>query len=534
MLNKISCEKLVESEMIFQPGLNTIVGSNVAGNSIGKSSLLMLIDFVFGGSDFTKLCDDVIDNVGKLDIRFNFVFDNKHFSFMRSTAEPGDVYFINEKITLSLNEYKEFLEKKYGFPLYSPSFREAVNVFSRIGPKGNYNDSKPLHSFGQDSWDKIKNRLLKLYEKYEELEDLSSAQKTLKKEADNIQGAFNSGSVEKISKREFDKNRFELEKVDSEIEEIKDSLKEHVTDITNLINEKSINLKNEKDNLIENKFKFEMQLSRVENNLKGNNPIKQSAFNSVVEFFPNINSEKLKEVEAFHSGISKILRQQLIVEKSALEESLASVENSISSINSKLSTLVDSKSEPAFLLDTLLDLDKQRSTRKVQNEYREKHDNAKEEVKKSKDKVSNLTSSSLSEIEITINSGLKRHVEQLYPNKPIIPRIIFSGSNYDFNHGDDRGTGKRFANLISLDLSVLEETYLPFLIHDSIVLKNIEKNAVENLISEYQKSNKQIFIAIDEVGKYGATTRDIINKSMFVQLDEKRLAFKKAWKKRTA
>lgn len=52
MLKSIFCEKFYNKTLNFTKGLNTVVGDDLATNSIGKSTLLMLIDFVMGGSDF--------------------------------------------------------------------------------------------------------------------------------------------------------------------------------------------------------------------------------------------------------------------------------------------------------------------------------------------------------------------------------------------------------------------------------------------------------------------------------------------------
>ena len=49
MLKRIRCDKFREKEIIFHPGLNAVIGDEIASNSIGKSTLLMIIDFVFGG-----------------------------------------------------------------------------------------------------------------------------------------------------------------------------------------------------------------------------------------------------------------------------------------------------------------------------------------------------------------------------------------------------------------------------------------------------------------------------------------------------
>ncbi|HCN5194526.1 TPA: hypothetical protein N6X16_004899, partial [Escherichia coli] len=74
MLKNIYCEKLIRKELIFKNGLNAILGPKNGANSIGKSSVLMLIDYVFGGDDFITLCKDVISQVGHLNIEFTFEF----------------------------------------------------------------------------------------------------------------------------------------------------------------------------------------------------------------------------------------------------------------------------------------------------------------------------------------------------------------------------------------------------------------------------------------------------------------------------
>lgn len=38
----------------FHPGLNVIMGMDLANNSIGKSSSLLAIDFIFGGNSYLK------------------------------------------------------------------------------------------------------------------------------------------------------------------------------------------------------------------------------------------------------------------------------------------------------------------------------------------------------------------------------------------------------------------------------------------------------------------------------------------------
>ena len=137
MLKEIRCSQLIEKKLEFNSGLNVLTGSDDGANSIGKSSVLMLLDFAFAGDDFLKLCSDVIDNVGIITIEMDFYFGNALHSFSRSTNDPKVVTFLSEKNKpeKSLDEYRDFLKELYSFPEHGASFRGAVNPFFRIWGK---------------------------------------------------------------------------------------------------------------------------------------------------------------------------------------------------------------------------------------------------------------------------------------------------------------------------------------------------------------------------------------------------------------
>ena len=56
----------------------------------------------------------------------------------------------------------------------------------------------------------------------------------------------------------------------------------------------------------------------------------------------------------------------------------------------------------------------------------------------------------------------------------------------------------RYKGLILFDLAVLQSSNLPFLVHDSVLLLQIENEVVERILDYYSKSEKQIFIAFDK------------------------------------
>ncbi|MFU0789841.1 MAG: hypothetical protein ACFWT6_07790 [Virgibacillus proomii] len=54
MLTRIESKIFLEGPIRFHKGLNVVLGDDEGSNSIGKSTLLMIIDFVFGGNTYTS------------------------------------------------------------------------------------------------------------------------------------------------------------------------------------------------------------------------------------------------------------------------------------------------------------------------------------------------------------------------------------------------------------------------------------------------------------------------------------------------
>ena len=79
MLKEIRCSKFRQGiqTIIFHEGLNTVVGTEEGTNSAGKSTFLLILDFVFGGDDYYKKCKAVRDNVGEHSIDFKMEFNGK-------------------------------------------------------------------------------------------------------------------------------------------------------------------------------------------------------------------------------------------------------------------------------------------------------------------------------------------------------------------------------------------------------------------------------------------------------------------------
>ncbi|MBB1465028.1 hypothetical protein H5300_17115 [Vibrio sp. SG41-7] len=529
MLKSIMCEKLVETTLTFERGLNSVVGADDAHNSIGKSSVLMLIDFAFGGSDFPEKCDDVIKNVKHFDVGFTFEFD-KVYTFVRNTGTNDSVYHIEDSNVLTIDEYRKLLREKYNIDRYALSFRECVSAFFRIYQRDNHNEKRPLDIVSKEKWLAIRKRILKLFDEYSAISKLEQNRKIETDIQKDIKGTFNTGAVVKINKTKFKKNQTELMTLREQISTLKNALEANVTDIKSIISAESAELKRNKDSLVDLKIRHETSLSRTENSLLKTKLKSSKGFNELIGFFPEIDRERLSQVDSFHKGISKIMRNQLNEEKHTLTLTINEIKSQIEDIDKKLLKIVNSKEESVYLLEKLIELDRFEKDLSQQNAFWEKDEEVKKRINDLKDDIKNHLVDSIDNIQVSVNEGLSKYIGKIYLDKPISPKLYLFDSDYKFDGGDDRGTGKGFANMISLDLTLLEKTCLPCIIHDSLLFKNMDVTSIENLISTYASFEKQIFISIDEVSKYKPSTQKIIDESEFIKLDNNRVAFCVKWK----
>ena len=95
MLREIYCDKFYQKRIVFNPGLSVVLGTNTGDNSIGKSTFLLIVDYVFGGSTYANTAD-IIENVGSHDIYFTFVFGEEPFKFCRNSIKAHSVWKCND------------------------------------------------------------------------------------------------------------------------------------------------------------------------------------------------------------------------------------------------------------------------------------------------------------------------------------------------------------------------------------------------------------------------------------------------------
>ncbi|WP_099468745.1 DUF2326 domain-containing protein [Konateibacter massiliensis] len=536
MLKQIYCEKFLQKEVIFNSGLNAVVGDNIASNSIGKSTMLMIIDFVFGGEDYIKKNHDTVDQLGHHEFKFIFEFNEKRYFFIRSTSEYKFLSKCNEKFEIistdKVENFTVWLQEQYSCQLADLSFRSIVGRYFRIYGKENLNERKPIQYFEKETAAMSIAALLKQFDKYKVLKAFEEQIETLKSEKVTLVDAAKKNLIPHVvTKALFGKNEKKIIELTEQLEMLKKDIVTASTDIEALVTKEILKLKREKSALIAKKNGLESRLIRTQTNLKNKNINIQTELNQFVHYFPDFNIERVQAIDGFHKTITEILKIELQEAEKDLKAQMNEIEKQIHLIDNEIEEKLSVKNAPKFAIDKIVELVAEIKQLNDENGYYTKKNSIEENITTAIKNLDILKEQVLDEICNQINVKMYELNKEIYSDGRRAPTLNIHGNKYTFNTYGDTGTGTAFANLITFDLALLELTCLPAIIHDLPLLKNIENLALENIIHLYSKSEKQIFIAIDKLNSYNEKAANLIEKNKVLQLSKEKVLFIKNWKK---
>ncbi|WP_019412393.1 DUF2326 domain-containing protein, partial [Paenisporosarcina sp. TG20] len=522
---KYSLSIFTEGVIDFHEGLNVVLGDNKGSNSIGKSTLLMIIDFVFGGNTYISHNSDVVANLGHHEFGFTFKFKTE-YHFVRGTENPDAVYKSNNKYEkldeneIKLNDFTKLLKSLYELESDQLTFRAAVSTYSRVWGKENDNVKKPLHSFAQENSGQIVTNLIKLFNKYDAIELQDKELKKLEDQKKVLNKAGKHKLIPKITKKKFTKNLKDIEHHTKEIGRLGKNAYSPSGDISEIVSAEMISIRERKKKLIDEKEYYVSRLNRTTRTIKRS---AGAGLENLLEFFPNINVERLQSIESFHQGISSILTDELENAKKELAIKIAELEKEIDIVIKKQEQLLNPDEELNLFIDSLIELSSSLKNLQLENQYFSKLSGIKEDIGTKKSKLEELKEIIIKEINKAINTKLKEINGLIHEGKRDAPELNLTYSKYDYKFFDNTGTGKAYANLIIIDLAIFTLTKIPLIMHDSFLFKNIEKEAVEQIIKFYNSLSKQVFIAIDIIDMYNKETQKILEEKKILLLSNDKL-----------
>lgn len=521
MLAEIYCEKFHQKKIEFANTLNVVLGTNTGDNSIGKSTFMLIIDFAFGGTTYSRSAD-ILDNIGSHDIYFKFVFNKTPYYFYRNNIDTNTVWVCDEQRnrqhSISLQEYCSWLSKQYKLDLPLLSFRDAVGRYIRVYGKDNCDEKRPLHYVQNESDNKTIITLLKIFNKYSIIAEIEQ-QANLSKEALK---AFNKAQslefISKIGKREYKKNLAEIERLELEIQEISSGLEHGLLDLDAAASERAIQIKSELSRAKRLRSNLYNKLNTIDEN--GNYQFSNTteAYNELSKYFPQINLKHIGEIENFHKKVSTIFKQELTTERKKLISAITEYNSIIQDYEKQLKELIQNPQLSKIVLQRHAEALKSIEKMRRENDAFVKANELKASKNQDEDRLLSVRRKQLGTIELSVNNEMKKINDSLYKEEYNAPIIHFSDHSYTFTTPNDTGTGIAYKGLVVFDLAILHLTMLPIVVHDSVVLKQISDDAIENILNQYISSEKQTIIALDKQESYSVKTSKLLEQYSILKL----------------
>lgn len=512
--------------IVFKEGLNVVLGKNDGAMSIGKSSALLAIDFVFGGDTYIK--SDGVRKEGHHTIFFEFTFGEQRYWFARSTGDAGTIFICNEKNeftgdTLTKEEYVDWLKKKYAIDFVGLSFRVTLSSFFRIYGKENTDERRPLRGIPGQDMEKSINMLLALFDKYKDIEVFKTSVAEHKRKLEAYREARKYEFISNLvgGNKKYEENLVRIQTLERQLGTLTEEAEKGHT-------EEEIEKNKQKAALLTQKYNIESAMQAGERKLRlldvsleyGLYPT-EADMSALQEFFPGVNLRKLYEVEKYHKKLAGIMNEQFTAERTAVEQELESLRLQHQSIRDQIRELGFVGNISKEFLDRHSELKAEIAALTTQNQAFLMQKDLQEAKAKAEDALRRSIETILAEIEEVLNAKMKEFNDMLFKTHRKPPHIKFNKhDSYKFETPDDTGTGSNYKGMIVYDLAVLFTTDLPALAHDSLIFKNLEKDVEDGIMKIYASTPKQVFIAYDKQGDCRPETQKLLEDNCILRLSD--------------
>lgn len=538
MLRKIKCNLFSHQQINFHTGLNIVLGDDEAKNSIGKSSALLVIDFAMGGSSLLDDAAGVIQALGHHSYSITFDFKGTPLFVNRSTEQPEivDICDANhvKSSEISVEAFREKLKRLYDLSNMEGSFRSLVSPFARIWNKGECDPDFPLAGAPKERLGAGVARLLDLFERTGDVSVERAVLQTLKEKKDLIKKSMTADIIPRITTTQYRSNKTLIQSNAQAISDLKDNFAGAMTAYEALFDEKLRAIQQTKNELVAQKSSLSARREKTQGDISGVSPRLSANMALVAEFFPDADLERLEQVEQFHAKIGKLVSKELKAELELLVAKESETSARIAALDQEIKLTLNAKGTPTDLFAKVFELKEVTDKAREENKFFEQKVSIADSEAASKIRLDAIYGKIFLEVEAAINLELESFNNIVYgPERNPSQLRIKTANSYSFTSPLDTGTGKSYAGLVGFDLSMLKLTRLPFVIHDSMIYKNIEIAATEHILHILSAlKQKQIFLAFDEAKKFSKPTQQILQSKKVLELHQNQLLYIKDWREK--
>ena len=568
MLYEIWCDRFrtggkdgqIRPPIRFHAGLNAVLGTQTRSNSIGKSTFLMIIDYVFGGIDY--LDSDAHIFVGEHEIYFTFRFGDTMHRFCRKTIEKDVVYLcencswaeeearlerirLNEEKakdapallehdlnpyvltdeTLKVDEYCKFLFNEYRIESENISFRNIVGRYFRVYGRPNHDEHQPLHNTPREKDSEAITALQRLFGETQQIKDLKANEKEKADEKKAYKAAQKYHLVRHITtKKALKQATEERDKLQEELNDLIRSKDREVEQADLSRSDEAAAINRKLAALRRNRSRLKSQLEALYINIDGHTAVTRGDIRDLAFFFPDVNIVELQSIEDFHQRLRAVLESEMSEERAQLQSSIDNLDAEIRALEEQYRSLGIPTRLPTPFLQDYSDLTMRINDLNAQIDSFQKNKDVDDAHKAAAAALKAAQEKELPRIAGEINAQMVRISDEILGPEREAPRLdLKDGKSYTFGTSTNRGTGNNYKNLIIYDLSILTKTGLPAFIHDSFLLTDIGDTPTGAIVKQYIKtepSGKQVFIALDKTKSYGEETDKDLNDHQVLYLSE--------------
>nr|HES3740187.1 DUF2326 domain-containing protein [Streptococcus pyogenes] len=475
----------IREPICFHHGLNVIMGMDLADNSIGKSSSLLAIDFIFGGNSCLKSI--AVKKLGDHPIYFCFQFEKK-FYFSRDTANP-DIILVCDKSysptgeTMDLGIFLNKLKKRYHLDSPELSFRLAMSGFFRIAGKSNQNTDFPLQVYSSQKSSESITTLIQLFNLYD---NIARYKERLKDKSDQLTTFRNARKYAFISnlvggKKQFEANVSEIKRLEYDLAHLQDTHQDKIDSNDIKKNQQKLQLRNTKLELESSLRDKQRRLKLLDISIEFGLYPTESDLTELQQYFPDTNLKKL----------ATILDSEFSTERESLIAEIDELESQLTILNQELQELGNIPNLSSEYLENYSKLTATINALKEQNEAYLKESGLSKEKSEADADLKHSTEDILLDLEVKINSKMREVNNILYPDIRKAPQINLNAHNS-------------------------YSTNLPALAHDSLLLSNVSYQATEALLKLFDQSkslNKQVFLAFDKASSYSPDANQLLSEN---------------------
>ncbi len=413
----------------FHAGLNIIEGADGAQNSIGKSTVLQIVDFVYGGRDF--LSSDAVTMATA--VRHHVIYftlrihgTDRHFS--RNTSRPGFVATYQDPgwtipgDEMSIDEYMGFLLTSYGLDEAGTSWRDLVGRFSRVDESGIAMLDKPLAAAPRESDNSGAAALLRLFSAYAEIEKIQDRYAKVRSEVDALD-AMAKGQYSnyiKLTKRtDRDRAERELAEAKAEATRVHRQADLDLFDADRKARQEQQLLRAQLRPLTEQLDQLTGKLAFVEDTLAGRTRITTDDLEEFYTYFPHANRAHPETVEYYHHALTGILGEQLTEQRRFYTTQVEALKREIRAQQTRIVSLGESVQLDDETYQRSLELHTKITQLDEQIRTFDHNQKLKEERKALKKEIEESIPATLGELTTQINAEMRDVMDALYPSEPI-------------------------------------------------------------------------------------------------------------------